>query len=144
MEHTAEQPAEQPAEPQPLDALMFQAWTTIYSTYRLYFAATYERPLPVQAAASNIDLRFNIGNFKLQVAGDHIRNGANVTGREVVVMSTIFAMSAAAFLGFIVYFEMVDAFLKSLRILINMAYGKAKVLLVKDLFSFQNLRESEW
>ncbi|KAK2433040.1 hypothetical protein QL285_018350 [Trifolium repens] len=102
MEHTAEQPAEQPAEPQPLDALMFQAWTTIYSTYRLYFAATYERPLPVQAAASNIDLRFNIGNFKLQVAGDHIRNGANVTGREVVVMSTIFAMSAAAFLGFIV------------------------------------------
>jgi hypothetical protein len=76
---------------------MFQAWTTIYSTYRLYFAATYERPLPVQAAASNIDLR-----FKLQVAGDHIRNGANVTGREVVVMSTIFAMSAAAFLGFIV------------------------------------------
>jgi hypothetical protein len=70
--------------------------------YRLYFAVSYERPLPVQIVASNVDFRFNVGNFKFQVAGDCIRNGAIVTGRGVVVMSTIFAMVAAAFLGFIV------------------------------------------
>jgi hypothetical protein len=102
VEHPEHQLRTQPAEQPPLDAFMFVAWTTIYSMYRLYFAVSYERPLPVQIVASNVDFRFNVGNFKFQVAGDCIRNGAIVTGRGVVVMSTIFAMVAAAFLGFIV------------------------------------------
>ncbi|MCI02761.1 hypothetical protein A2U01_0023795, partial [Trifolium medium] len=97
---------QQPVQPLPLDALTFSAWTTLYSNleylYRLYIAASYERPLPIQAVGSNLDIRFNVGNFMFQVAADRVQNEGLVTDRRVVLMSTIIAMAVTAFLGFVV------------------------------------------
>jgi hypothetical protein len=60
----------QPAQLLPLDALTFRAWTTLYSNfeymYSVYIGASYEQLLPIQATRSNVDFRFNVGNFMFQ------------------------------------------------------------------------------
>jgi hypothetical protein len=102
------QQAEQLRQPQPMHSLSLYAMTTLFSNrdflYRIHLATNcYERPPQNEVINPNVQLVFNIGKVRLQIAGDRVPNEGGVSGHGVAIQSTLLAMTFSAVVGFIVH-----------------------------------------